>query len=79
MSSRLIENEIGGVIQGSLSAAIARRPLNRDEYLKEKRSNIPLKNDGEKKRQVRTVARLYGLLWLLFPSITGCHIELVSN
>ena len=40
VEERLAENEIGGVILGSLSAGLKRRPLNREEYLKEKRSNI---------------------------------------
>lgn len=48
---RLVQNEIGGVINGSLSSALKKRPLNEDEYLEEKRSNIPNNNDeGRRKR-----------------------------
>ena len=36
---------VGGVINGSLSAAQKQRPLNEEEYLEEIRSNIPNKND----------------------------------
>ena len=36
----LVENEIGGVIMGSLEAAIMCRPLSRSEYLSTKRSNV---------------------------------------
>ena len=45
----LVENEIGGVILGSLSAGIKQRPLNREEYLEEKRSNIPNKLERDRK------------------------------
>ena len=38
----LVENEIGGVILGSLTAAIKKRALTREEYLEEKRSNVPI-------------------------------------
>jgi hypothetical protein len=37
----LCENEIGGVIKGSVEAAVQRFPLTRDQYLKSKRSNVP--------------------------------------
>ena len=40
----LIENEIGGVIMGSLLAAIKKRPLTRDEYLQE------ISNEGLEQR-----------------------------
>ena len=51
--ARLVENEIGGVINGSLNAAKKKRPLNEAEYLEEIRSNIPNKNDeGIAKRKV---------------------------
>ena len=53
LESSLIENEIGGVIKGSLNAAIKQRALNEEEYLSEKRSNIATKTeDGRKKRQL---------------------------
>lgn len=45
MPCRLVENEIGGVIIGSLNAAQRKRPLTETEYLEEIRSNIPNKND----------------------------------
>lgn len=41
VKASLIENEIGGVILGSLTAALERRPLSRTQYLVEKRSNVP--------------------------------------
>jgi hypothetical protein len=47
----LVENEIGGYILGSLAAARNRRPLTRQEYLNEIRSNIPRdSDDGLRKR-----------------------------
>lgn len=53
VESSLIENEIGGVIKGSLNAAIKKRPLSEVEYLEEKRSNIATKTeDGRRKRQL---------------------------
>ena len=53
LESSLIENEIGGVIKGSLNAAIKQRALSEEEYLSEKRSNIVTKTeDGRKKRQL---------------------------
>ena len=44
----LIENEIGGVILGSLSAAKLSRPLLQHEYLAEGRSNIENSTDHDK-------------------------------
>jgi hypothetical protein len=41
----LVENEIGGVILGSLRAAQAGRALTRAEYLSDKRSNVDNKTD----------------------------------
>jgi len=41
----LVENEIGGVIVGSLRAAQAGRALTRAEYLSDKRSNVDNKTD----------------------------------
>jgi len=41
VEASLIENEIGGVILGSLTAALRRSPLSRELYLEEKRSNVP--------------------------------------
>ena len=38
----LIENEIGGVILGSLDAALQQRPLSEQEYLSVKRSNVSI-------------------------------------
>lgn len=43
---RLVLNEIGGVINGSLKAAQNKRPLNEAEYLAEIRSNIPNGDDA---------------------------------
>jgi hypothetical protein len=40
VENSLIENEIGGVIMGSLTAAVKRGGLCREEYLAEKRSNV---------------------------------------
>ena len=40
VESHLIESEIGGVIMGSLEAAISNSPLSRNDYLGTKRSNI---------------------------------------
>lgn len=48
VEERLIENEIGGVILGSLTAGLNKRPLNRYEYLEEKRSNITNKTEHGK-------------------------------
>jgi hypothetical protein len=45
VEASLVENEIGGVIMGSLIAAVQTKPLNRDQYLSDKRSNIPNTND----------------------------------
>ena len=51
VEERLVENEIGGVITGSLAAALKKRPLDRFEYLAEIRSNISNKTDmGKTKR-----------------------------
>eukprot|EP00977_Amphora_coffeiformis_P013898 scaffold3784_cov174-Amphora_coffeaeformis.AAC.3 len=36
------KNEIGGVILGSLEAALSREPLTRIQYLSENRSNVPI-------------------------------------
>lgn len=38
----LIENEIGGVILGSLKAALEGMPLTREDYLLERRSNVSI-------------------------------------
>lgn len=47
----LCENEIGGVICGSIDTAIQRAPLSREQYLLTKRSNITNKScDGEQQR-----------------------------
>jgi hypothetical protein len=45
VEERLVENEIGGVILGSLTAGLKMEPLSRDEYLKEIRSNITNKTE----------------------------------
>ena len=51
IEEKLCENEIGGVILGSLASGIKKCPLNREEYLEEKRSNITNKTkDGKSKR-----------------------------
>jgi len=42
---KLTENEIGGVILGSMTAGIKQQPLSRAEYLAEKRSNISNKTE----------------------------------
>lgn len=46
IESHLIEDEIGGVICGSVDAAIQRAPLTRDQYLATKRSNIGNKDEN---------------------------------
>jgi hypothetical protein len=48
----LIENEIGGVIMGSLTVAQQQTPLTKAQYLKEIRSNVSLKSDKGKERRV---------------------------
>lgn len=45
MDPGLVESEIGGVILGSLAAAMKKGPLSREEYLAEIRSNVP--NDSQ--------------------------------
>jgi len=51
VDASLVENEIGGVILGSLAAAIKQEPLSRAEYLDEQRSNIPKDTaDGQRTR-----------------------------
>lgn len=45
MDPSLVESEIGGVLLGSLAAALKKAPLTRDEYLEEIRSNVS--NDSE--------------------------------
>lgn len=60
VDTTLIENEIGGVILGSLQAAIQKTPLTLDQYMNEKRSNINhLHNEGME--QKRAVYRQYSL------------------
>ena len=49
----LIENEIGGVIMGSLAAAKQRRPLDRDQYLADTRSNVS--NKSEQGKQTKNI------------------------
>ena len=44
VSLALVENEIGGVILGSLRSAELRRPLNWDEYKDDRRSNVTNKD-----------------------------------
>ena len=51
MDPQIVQNEIGGVIMGSLDAAVLRRPLNLGEYLDNKRSNISNRTlDGKEQR-----------------------------
>lgn len=45
MDPHLVENEIGGVIMGSVDAAMQGAPLARNQYLDTKRSNISNKTD----------------------------------
>jgi hypothetical protein len=47
----LVENEVGGVITGSLDAAEQRGPLSREQYLDNKRSNIENETDGGRSRR----------------------------
>jgi tetratricopeptide (TPR) repeat protein len=49
----LVENEVGGVITGSLDAAEQRHPLSREQYLGNKRSNI--ENETDAGRSLRNV------------------------
>jgi len=51
LEPHLLENEIGGVILGSVAAARQSRALSRDQYLQDKRSNIP--NNNKEGRQCR--------------------------
>lgn len=51
VNQSLIENEIGGVIVGSLQSAEMRRPLDWDEYKDDIRSNIS-RNEGALRRRV---------------------------
>jgi len=46
MDPHLVENEIGGVISGSIDAALQGTPLNRVQYLATKRSNIENKSEA---------------------------------
>jgi hypothetical protein len=46
----LVENEIGGVILGSLAAAVNQKALSRFEYLEEQRSNVPKDTVGLRTR-----------------------------
>lgn len=49
----LMENEIGGVISGSIDAARQGAPLSRDQYLTTKRSNIDNKTEqGQRDREI---------------------------
>ena len=52
----LIENEIGGVILGSLEAALTKEPLTQSQYLSENRSNVP--NESEQGRNDRSAIYL---------------------
>jgi AAA domain len=53
IEAHLLENEIGGVIMGSVVAAQQGEALDRQQYLKDKRSNIPNKMDeGRARRDV---------------------------
>ncbi|CAB9513161.1 polymerase alpha-associated DNA helicase A [Seminavis robusta] len=53
MEPQLIENEVGGVIMGSLPAAKQKAPLGREEYLVDKRSNISNKStEGKRLREL---------------------------
>jgi hypothetical protein len=45
IEAHLLENEIGGVIMGSVTAAEQQMPLTRSQYLTDKRSNIQNKTD----------------------------------
>lgn len=51
VESSEVENEIGGVIMGSLEAALKKSPLTRDEYISNKRSNVS--GDSEEGRAKR--------------------------
>ena len=53
VEEKLTENEIGGVILGSLRSGINKQPLDREEYLEEKRSNVT--NKTERGRSTRNV------------------------
>jgi hypothetical protein len=49
----LVESEIGGVITGALRVATKEAPLSRQEYLEEKRSNVPIDTiDGKHTRNL---------------------------
>ena len=48
VEEKLVENEIGGVILGSLTAGTLRRHLSKKEYLEERRSNISNKTEHGK-------------------------------
>ena len=53
VEAHLVENEIGGVISGSLVAATQRKPLSRKQYMEDIRSNIG--NDFKEERWQRTL------------------------
>ena len=53
VEDQLVENEIGGVIMGSLAAAKQKAPLSRQEYLVDKRSNISVASiEGKNQREI---------------------------
>lgn len=52
VDSHLVENEIGGVIAGSLVAAEQKHAMTRDQYLAEIRSNVRDKREGRKVRNL---------------------------
>ena len=51
LEPHLLENEIGGVILGSVIAAEQAKALNREQYLTDKRSNIPSRTEEHRKRR----------------------------
>lgn len=65
----LADNEIGGCILGSLDAALQGDPLSRQQYLQEKRSNVP--NNSEEGRSNRNLIYDEFEKYQLFKSETG--------
>ena len=74
IESTLIENEIGGVIMGSLNAACNKRPLTREEYLKEIRSNVSNHdNEGQRKREKIYIEYENYKKWKLKENVFDLH------
>ena len=67
----LLENEIGGVIMGSVIVAQQQKPLTRSQYLTDKRSNI--QNKTENGRQLRNFVFDEYEGYSCWKKKSGCH------